>query len=166
MPQYYQDWLLPNVDTLKKRSGINPNQWWLLTRPRSWQFEKYPKLVSTEFGKAGSFSVDREGNFVVERGLCWLPIKREMTLQEMCFYVSILNSNFFNDLLLIYSKQLAGGAYNLETKYVNSIPIPIYDIVPHSLRESMSIFGKYMLNGMQYDMMQLNYMVKQIYNAI
>lgn len=166
MPQYYQDWLLPNVDTLKKRSGINPNQWWLLTRPRSWQFEKYPKLVSTEFGKAGSFSVDREGNFVVERGLCWLPIKREMTLQEMCFYVSILNSNFFNDLLLIYSKQLAGGAYNLETKYVNSIPIPIYDIVPHSLRESMSIFGKYMLNGMQYDMMHLNYMVKQIYNAI
>ena len=166
VPQYYDMWLRPNKDILIDRSGIDPNQWWLLTRPRFWQFTKFPKLVSTEFGRAGSYSIDVKGDFVVERGLCWMPRNGEMSMDEMFFYMSVLNSDFFNDLLLIYSKQLAGGAYNLETKYVNSIPVPIYDKVPAPLREILSTSAKFMLKGMSYDSQRVNLYVKQIYNAI
>ena len=162
MPTYYEKWLLPNKDKLQGRSKIDVNRWWLLTWPRIWQYESRPKLVSTEFGKAGSYSIDTTGEFVVERGLCWLP-NEEMSLPKMCFYLAILNSEFFNDLLMIYSKQLAGGVFNLETKHVNDIPLPIYDYVPENLSTAITQYGKYMLSGVKYSDIQLYELVRRLY---
>ena len=122
-----------------------------------------PKLVSTEFGKAGSYSIDVKGNFVVERGLCWFPKNLEMSMSELYFYIAILNSEFYNELLMLYSKQLAGGVFNLETKHVNSIPMPIYNQVPDNIREALSQYGKYMLAGVRYKESQLYELVRQIY---
>ena len=96
-----------------------------MTRPRPWQYGIYPKLISTEFGGSGSFGIDSEGIFVVERGLEWSPKFHMENLDVYYLYLSIFSSNFFNQLLALYSKQLAGGEfYNLEAKFVNNIPLP------------------------------------------
>lgn len=119
---FYNSNLNPNKLILEKRAGIN--QWWSLTRPRNWQYKKFPKLISTEFGKSGSFGFDSKGNFVVERGNAWIP-KKEFTINDYYFYLAIFNSTFFDNLLSIYSKQLAGGKwYDLGKKYTKNIPIP------------------------------------------
>ena len=163
MPHYYYEYLLPNKEKLRVRSKIDENKWWLLSWPRAWQFVNRPKLISTEFGKAGSYSIDVKGNFVVERGLCWFPKNLKMSMSELYFYIAILNSEFYNELLMLYSKQLAGGVFNLETKHVNSIPMPIYNQVPDNIREALSQYGKYMLAGVRYKESQLYELVRQIY---
>ena len=163
MPTYYQRWLLPNKNMLQNRSHIDGEKWWLLTRPRPWQFGDIYKLVSTEFGKAGSYSIDYKGNFVVERGMCWLPNDREMDIREMYFYLAILNSDYFNKLLMIYSKQLAGGVFNLEAKHVNEIPLPVYWNVSESERDMLSRYGRSIVFGTRYDENQYNDLVRRVY---
>lgn len=114
--------LKPLESILKSRAGIK--EWWGHTRPRNWQYDKKPKLVSTEFGNSNSFAFDKTGNFVVERGNAWVPKKRFET-DDFYFYLSIFSSKIFNELLSIYSKQLAGGYwYDLGAKYTKDIPIP------------------------------------------
>jgi hypothetical protein len=119
---FYNSNIFPNRHTLENRAGIN--QWWTLTRPRNWQFKKFPKLISTEFGKSGSFGFDLKGYYVVERGNAWIP-KKEFSNSDYFFYLALFNSTFFDNLLSIYSKQLAGGKwYDLGKKYTKNIPIP------------------------------------------
>ena len=163
MPTYYQRWLLPNKNMLQNRSHIDTEKWWLLTRPRPWQFGEIYKLVSTEFGKAGSFSIDYKGNFVVERGMCWVPFDKEMDIREMYFYLAILNSDYFNKLLMIYSKQLAGGVFNLEAKHVNEIPLPVYRNVSENERDILSRYGKSIALGARYDETLYNDLVRRVY---
>ncbi len=163
MPTYYQGWLLPNKNMLQNRSYIDEEKWWLLTRPRPWQFGEIYKLVSTEFGKAGSYSIDYKGNFVVERGMCWMPVDGEMDIREMYFYLAILNSDFFNKLLMIYSKQLAGGVFNLEAKHVNEIPLPVYGNISENERDILSRYGKSIVLGARYDEALYNDLVRRVY---
>lgn len=119
---FFNSNLSPNRGILEKRAGIN--QWWTLTRPRNWQYKRFSKLVSTEFGKSGSFGFDSKGDYVVERGNAWIP-KKEFTIADYYFYLALFNSIFFDNLLSIYSKQLAGGKwYDLGKKYTKNIPIP------------------------------------------
>lgn len=143
--------LSPNEEILKNRAGIS--EWWTHTRPRNWQYERIPKLISTEFGKSDSFSFDIKGDFVVERGHAWVP-KKDFEESDFFFYNAILSSPFFDKLLSIYSKQLAGGKwYDLGKKYTSQIPIP--DVNSLNIRESDAYFklveiGKEMLNGNAY----------------
>ncbi|MFV8359070.1 HsdM family class I SAM-dependent methyltransferase [Flavobacterium sp. LS1P3] len=119
---FYTTKLKPSEAILKKRKGIS--EWWGLTRPRNWQFEKKPKLVSTEFGKSDSFAFDVNGSFVVERGNAWIP-KNNFENSDYYFYLALFSSTFFDKLLSIYSKQLAGGNwYDLGKMYTSQIPIP------------------------------------------
>ncbi len=115
-------------DILSSRARKSSKDWWTLSEPRNWQFKKYPKLISTEFGKAGSFAYDAKGDAVVERGNGWLTIKEVEDEDFYFFYLAIFNSTFFTNLLLIYCKQLAGGSwYDLSKKYTQNIPVPNFD---------------------------------------
>lgn len=170
MPYYYTNKLLPNKEVLSLRSDVkrssNPHIWWKLSVPRPWQYEASPKMISTEFGGAGSFSFDRIGNFVVERGMAWgfkIPVEDQ---EEMYYcYLAILNSKFANTLFSLYSRQLAGGMwYNLENKYLQYIPLPRIDSLDPSLRDILYSFGIKMLKGLTYDVEKLNRLVKDLYN--
>ena len=149
--QFYSDFLKPNEKILKSRAGIT--EWWGLTRPRNWQFEKKPKLVSTEFGRSDSFAFDKKGAFVVERGNAWIP-KEEFDESDYYFYLSVFSSPFFDKLLSIFSKQLAGGNwYDLGKMYTSQIPIP--NIQHQSIRNSEAYqklveIGKEISNGNTY----------------
>jgi len=121
---FFNEVLLPNKTILSKRAGIS--EWWGLTRPRNWQFEYNTRLVSTEFGNSKSFAFDEKGSYVIERGNAWIPKKEFKNKNDYYFYLALFSSPFFDKLLSIYSKQLAGGKwYDLGKKYSNEIPIPI-----------------------------------------
>ena len=120
---FYTHFLLSYKSRLQARSGIV--EWWNLTRPRNWQFTKFPKIVSTEFGKSGSFAFDKDGKFVVERGMGWIPKRKVEDTDFYYFYLAVFSSPFFDTLLSIYSKQLAGGKWwDLGQKFTKNIPIP------------------------------------------
>ena len=132
--EFFNNNIKPHKSDLKKRAGIQ--EWWGHTRPRNWQYEKQKKLISTEFGKSGSFAVDKTGAFVVERGCAWIP-KKSFEHDDYYFYLSVFSSDIFNFLLSIFSKQLAGGNwYDLGAKYTKNIPIP--NIYLQNVRESES----------------------------
>ena len=82
LPNYYVRYLKPNKKQLCDRKGIDSNKWWMLTRPRMWQMQACPKLVSTEFGKSGNFSFDKTGEYIVERGCAWFFKNAETVLQN------------------------------------------------------------------------------------
>jgi len=144
-PDFY-NYLVDYKQSLENRAGIT--KWWELTRPRNWQFSKNSKLVSTEFGKSGSFAFDEKGEFVVERGNAWIPKKEFKNKAYYYFYLSVFNSHFFDKLLSIYSKELLKG-YDLGRKYTADIPIPgITEKLENSfVFEKLVHFGKQISSG-------------------
>ena len=168
--------LLQNKRILENRAGIS--EWWGLTRPRNWQFSKIEKLVSTEFGRSDSFAFDSIGEFAVERGNAWIPKKEFKDLDYYYFYLAIFSSPFFDKLLSIYSKQLAGGNwYDLGKKFTAEIPIP-YIIKGKSLIDDNNLihdesviyktlarFGKEISMGEMFSKDKLDiFVTKYIYN--
>ena len=165
VPEFYNDVLRPKKEQLEGRAGIT--HWWALTRPRNWQYDFRKRLVSTEFGNASSFAFDGRGQFVIERGNAWIPKKEIKSDKEYFFYLSLFASPFFNKLLSIYSKQLAGGKwYDLGNKYTDDIPIPIFsnDFLRTSTFEKLSTLGKKIYDGdyVDYDLIDF-YLKKDVY---
>ncbi|MEJ7699945.1 MAG: hypothetical protein WKF71_09920 [Pyrinomonadaceae bacterium] len=142
VPNYYKNVLLIYKEALITRSRKDINNWWTLSEPRGWLTTKYPKLVSTEFGKANSFAFDESGEFVVERGYGWIPKKEFKDSDDYYFYLTIFTNPFFDHLLSIYSRQLAGGNwYDLGKKYTADIPIP--NITNPKNRSELKLSGVY-----------------------
>lgn len=150
MPFFYNKIILFKT-LLSKRAGIN--YWWELTRPRNWQFEVKKKFISTEFGNSSSFAIDMKGDFVVERGYAWQP-KKKLEKNDYYFYLSLFSSPFFDKLLSIYSKQLAGGKwYDLGKRNTKEIPIPnvhIEDVRNNPSYIKMVDLGKRLSEGDSY----------------
>ncbi len=122
-PYIYNNILIPNKEILKNRLKEVPNWWDLSDRaPRLLPLNQ--RLLSAEFGNNNSFAFDKKGQFLTERGYAWMP-KKIFIEEDYYFYLSVFSSSFFNELLSIYSKQLAGGKwYDLGKKYTKNIPIP------------------------------------------
>ncbi len=149
-PYYYQNILSPNKQKLISRARKDENSWWVLSEHRAWLRKKYSKLVSTEFGHSGSFAFDLKGEFVVQNGNAWIPKKEFKNKTYYYFYLSVFNSHFFEELLSIYSKQLAGGKwYDLGRKYTANIPIPeiTEELESSFVFEKLVQFGKQISSG-------------------
>lgn len=151
-PTFYHK-IIIYKDALSKRARKDDNNWWHLSEHRAWQRTKKIKLISTEFGNSSSFAIDIKGNYVVERGYAWQP-KQKLEKNDYYFYLSLFSSPFFDKLLSIYSKQLAGGKwYDLGKKYTKEIPIPNLHIseVKNSLAYGKMIeLGKRLSEGDSY----------------
>jgi adenine-specific DNA-methyltransferase len=140
--------LNPNIIKLKSRPEVLKGlyNYWELNREGTWQNNNC-KLVSTEFGKAGYFAVDATGEFVVERGHAWIIKKSKLADQndeDMNFaYLAFFYSEFFNKLLALYSKQIAGGQFYLGGRFVNDIPVPDLTLEENiGLANELIFFGK------------------------
>jgi hypothetical protein len=127
-PYYYKTYLLPNYTKLLKRSGIDKSKWWEYTRYRTWLVEPRPKIVSSQFGDAGSFGLDLYGKFVPIDASSWLPIGENRVTKfsdQIGFaYLAILNSDIFSQLLAASSTHLSGGQWSLTKQYVDNIALP------------------------------------------
>ena len=163
IPYVYHHYFENNMHILTRRD-IKDDRWWNLSRPRVWQFQPLPKIVSTEFGKAGSFAYDRKGDFVVERGMAWVSRDRNVPSEFYYFYMAVLNSRYFNSLLQIYARQLAGGdLYNLEGKYVRNIPLPVIETIDEQTISVLVGYGKKICRDGSREIEGLNGIVKGLY---
>jgi len=121
---YSHELLLKDKDALLKRARINENSWWQLSEHRAWLRKSEKRLISSEFGNSSSFAIDLNGDFAIERGNGWIP-KKEFSSNDYYFYLALFSSKEFDELLRVYSKELAGGKwYNLGKLYTGQIPIP------------------------------------------
>ena len=77
--------------------------------------------------------------------------KQKLENNDYYFYLSLFSSPFFDKLLSIYSKQLAGGKwYDLGKKYTKEIPIPnihISEVKNNSAYGKMIELGKRLSEG-------------------
>lgn len=169
MPTTYERILEPNRNELRERATVeDKTKWWILSKHRTWQVEKKPKLVSTEFGCSGSFAIDYTGEFVVVRGNMW-SFKRpgfKPSLKYYEAYLALFNSIYWNKVLSIYGSQLAGGdVYRLGMAYVKNIPLP--DLTSEQFREyipKLRSFAKAMKEDEYWEEEELNILVKEILN--
>jgi hypothetical protein len=164
LPYVYKNILLPNKAKLEKRAGIDPEKWWLLTRPRTWQYKKTMKMVSTEFGHSGNFGIDEKGEYVVERGNAWFLKDDKIPETALYVYVAIFNCSFFDDLLAIYSSRLAGkNCYVLENKHVKDIPIPNFSNLESEVCRLLYEAGKAIVKGESFNKEKVEKVIRSMY---
>jgi len=170
LPEYYRSYLIEEKVALARRSKINPNRWWELTRHRNWLEEAKPKIVSTYFGDAGSFAWDSDGDYLIVQGWGWLPLWKTRTKKQTevigLAYLAILNSSLFSDLLSATSNHVAGGQWNLSSKYVSEIPLPdlpnLQRIAAACINE-LSTFGEQIYLGQPISDEKLTKLVRSLY---
>ena len=128
---------MPYKSKLVSRPRKTESNWWTLNEYRSWQVEKIPKLVSTHFGKVGSFAWDSSGNYVVINGFAWFPKKDKVLPENVGLaYLAILSCPFINNLLDSISNHIGGGQWDLSKRYVSNMPLP--DLTIENLDLEMS----------------------------
>jgi hypothetical protein len=154
VPRYYEKWLNPLRDVLAARRGVDADEWWQLTRPRTWQFRKVPKLATTYFGYRGNFGYDDSGNFVVLQGYAWLwkrNTRPEFDTSPLPWaYLAILNSRAFETLLEGACPRVQGGQFNLSARFVNGVFLPNLadnERYTGSLVENLAKFGRQIHDG-------------------
>jgi len=163
---YYQTCLLPNKSKLLSRSRKSETTWWTLNEYRAWQVDRKPKLVSTYFGKAGSFAWDSSGDYVAVQGYAWFLKKSSIFPENIGLaYLAILSCPFINNLLASVSNHLGRGQWNLSIRYIENMPIP--DLTARNLDletlESMYKFGSLISSGEDFDDRALNELVLSLY---
>ena len=168
LPVTYSQKLLPAKEQLIGRSSLKGNpRWWELSEHCAWQEVKELKFVSSEFGHAGSFAIDYEGEYVVERGTMWEFRKKGWTpkVKYLEAYLAIMNSPYINMVLGIYGEQLAGGdVFKLGKSYIGSLPLPDlsqsqYERYIPELRR----FAQLMKDDLYWDSEELRSLVKEIF---
>ena len=129
-PNFYRDKLKPAESKLLRRSSkSDPDRWWEMLRPRTWQFRRIPKIVSVSYGDRGSFAYDATGSYVVVQGYSWRPLnsvigKRPLSPNVARAYIALLSSDMMSRLLPAASSQVQGGQWDLSARLLERIPLP------------------------------------------
>jgi adenine-specific DNA-methyltransferase len=148
---YYREMLLPRKGRLQGRASLPNDKWWELTRARaSWQHSKRTRLLSTYFGKPGSFAVDLGGAFVAVQGYSWEPRNRPSTADVLFGYAAILNAPMMDDLLGSVADHVGGGQWNLSKRFVSLLPLPdLWQLNDRQLFDSLRDAGKGIAEGLR-----------------
>jgi adenine-specific DNA-methyltransferase len=163
LPVYFQTRLNPYKEALIQRARITEAGWWRLSEHRSWQVARRPKIVSTYFGLAGSFALDRVGDLVVVQGYGWQPKREGLTEQHLVAIVATLNAPITNTLLAGVSNNLSGGQWNLSKRFVERMPLVDAQKLPDSLLESLSHIGDQMAKGEPWDPVALDRLARSAF---
>ena len=134
VPTYFRAYLDPNRQRLQARASIRSGRpdWWGLMRPRTWAYDKGPRIITKFFASEGGFVGDYEGEYLVVMGHVWSPRQILLDLDNealpsteiLAAYVALFNSGPFVKLLSLYSPHVAGGQFDLSARHVNPIPLP------------------------------------------
>ena len=146
VPKYYRTVLKPNESALRGRASIvraNRKDWWGLMHPRTGTsaLSDSPRTVSKFFGAEGSFVLDEAGKFLPSTGHVWTP-KRAMevlnaasseddddlgetaTVEVLRAYCALLNSEIFTRLVSLRSVTIAGGQFDLSSRFLAPVHLP------------------------------------------
>ena len=91
----------------------------------------------------------------------------KFTEQTYYAYLAIMCSSLFNDLLAIFSKQIAGGEWwDLSKRYVQNIPIPNFSleaVFTSGEFIQLSKYGSDLSKGLDVEDLQLTTVVRTLY---
>lgn len=153
VPTYYRAILKRNEPALKARASIvraNRADWWGLMHPRSgtFAFDSRPRIVSKFFGAEGSFALDPDARYLPSTGHVWTPKRDFPALQQdegldaeiprevsegvnefalaevLRAYVALLNSRAFMRLVSFRSVTIAGGQFDLSSRFISPVFLP------------------------------------------
>lgn len=143
MPSYYRTVLKPNERPLRNRAAIVEAQrtdWWGLMRPRTSTFalDDRPRIVSKFFGAEGSFCFDETARYLPSTGHVWTPkpavmnfdadseegVTEGAVVEVLRAYVTLLNSKAFMRLVSFRSVTVAGGQFDLSSRFVAPVHLP------------------------------------------
>jgi adenine-specific DNA-methyltransferase len=153
VPTYYRTMLKPNEATLKARASIvraHRTDWWGLMEPRTGTFalNNRPRIVSKFFGAEGSFALDSDARYLPSTGHVWSPkrdfpviqqgesqeaegssesgegIHEATSLEVLRAYVALLNSRVFVRLVSFRSVTIAGGQFDLSSRFLAPVFLP------------------------------------------
>lgn len=161
LPVYFRTKLNPYREALIQRARITEAGWWRLSEHRSWQVARRPKIISTYFGQAGSFALDRVGDLVVVQGYGWQPKREGLTEQHLVAIVATLNAPITNTLLAGVSNNLSGGQWNLSKRFVERMPLVDAQRMPDSLRDPLCYIGEQMAKGKPWDQLALDRLARK-----
>jgi adenine-specific DNA-methyltransferase len=153
---FYRTRLLPYREALIRRWGITEANWWTLSKYRDWQVARRPKIVSTYFGDAGSFALDREGDHVVVQGYAWLPKQGSLTEKHLLATVATLSARITSVLLAGVSNNLGGGQWNLSKRFIENMPVVDPTAMPDDILNTLAAFGERLADGTTVDAEELN----------
>ena len=139
VPHYYHAVLKPNEEVLRNRASIirsGREDWWGLMHPRKFSFDSSPRIISKFFGAAGSFILDANAEYLPSTAHVWLPkfnIARSEDFNEgyehvdldvLRAYVVLLNSSLFVRLVSYRSVVVAGGQFDLSSRFITGTFLP------------------------------------------
>lgn len=152
LPTYLREFLLPQKTALLKRSRVDPKEWWGLTLKRAVHVQKMAKVVSTYFGSAGSFAWDATGEFVVVQGYSWSPINADAYDERVGLAtIAVMASNTAAQLIAAISNNLAGGQFNLSSRFLEKMPfVDMLDERLGELVDGLALIGLAMSKGEPY----------------
>ena len=167
---FYEQILLPARARLRARARTDPDNWWNLAWPRSWQYMQEPKMVTAYFGGAGSVAFDQSGEYVVVVGHAWLPRGKSSFIEPgiAYAYVAFGASELFEKLLEACSVHIGGGQLSLENRFIKGMAVP--DLagdgsIPPRLIKRLSQIGRALAKGDSVDRNDLNETVLSIYSS-
>jgi len=129
---------------LMSRAHMQGKPIWALVRPREHTIMFSPKLVSTQFGRAGSYAFDEKGHHAVTNGNVLVPKRSFLDREAWFFYLALLNSELFMRMLSRKSIKLRGGQYGFDQRYTKDIALPLYESTDRSLRQMLAHIGQLM----------------------
>jgi SAM-dependent methyltransferase len=167
LPIYLREYLLPHKAALRKRAGIDADRWWDLTRKRASHERKVPKVISTYFGSAGSFAWDTSGEFVVVQGYSWTPKVADAYDERVGLAtVAVLASNTAAKLIAAISNNLAGGQFNLSSRFLGKMPfVNMLDERLCELVDALALIGLSMSKGEPYSTDMRDQLVTDLFSV-
>ena len=146
VPTFYRAVLKPSEAALRSRVAIvraKREDWWGLMHPRTGSFalDERPRLVSKFFGAEGSFILDETAQYLPSTGHVWLPkrtagigdeadegwsqdVAHAASLEVLRAYTGLVNSAAFTRLVSFRSVTIAGGQYDLSSRFLAPVPLP------------------------------------------
>lgn len=139
VPQFYRTVLKPNEEVLRNRASIIRSgraDWWGLMRPRKFSFDTSPRIISKFFGAAGSFVLDVNAEYLPSTAHVWMPklssvrpgeideVDEDVELDVLRAYVMLLNSRIFERLVSYRSVVVAGGQFDLSSRFITGTFLP------------------------------------------
>ncbi len=145
-PTIYQH-LTAHERQLRQRVTLREKSLGELARHRlkNWMFVS--KIACPYFGLAGCFAFDEEGTYAVTNGHYLLPGSGYLDEDQWYYYLGVLNSPLFFRLLATASPRLKGSQYRLDRKYVADLPLPSFDTVGVSTRETIVAYAELAMRG-------------------
>lgn len=147
LPTYFRAILKPNEEALRTRAALvraNRQDWWGLMHPRIGAFalDDRPHIVSKFFGAEGSFAIDEAARYLPSTGHVWTPrlaleapgeeldedlgegVAEAASLEVLRAYVALLNSSAFVRLVSFRSVTIAGGQFDLSSRFLAPVYLP------------------------------------------